>query len=81
MSPTEKFSKIPSWVWSAVWQAVLLIFALGVASERYAPKEYVDDKIKEHAVATEGRHVDDMREIKEALKRIEERQYEQAKRR
>jgi hypothetical protein len=44
-----------------------------------APREWVQDRIKDHEVRTEQARKDDMREIKEILKRIEERQYELAK--
>ncbi len=76
---TDTMKRVPSWVWSAVWQAVLLIFALGVASERYAPKEFVTEQIKAHAEATEAQHKEDIKEIKAILERMEARQYEQAK--
>lgn len=78
---TDSIKKIPNWVWSALWQAILLVFALGVASERYAPKAWVEEKIGIHASQSEAKYNEDMRDIKDALKRIEERQYEQAKKR
>jgi len=39
----------------------------------------VQEKIQEHATKSEQTYREDMREIKDALKRIEDRQYEAAK--
>lgn len=76
----EFVKKPPPWVWSAVWYLISLAFAAGIAYETFAPKSWVTQKIQEHEVRTESQRREDMKEIKEGLKRIEERQYEQARR-
>jgi hypothetical protein len=75
---TEAARKLPGWVWSAMWYVISLVFAAGIAYETFAPKPWVEAKIKEHEVRTEEARKEDMRDIKESLKRIEERQYQAA---
>jgi hypothetical protein len=72
----DQLKKLP---WGLIIQVLSIIFAAGVAYATFAPKEWVQDRIKDHEVRTEQARKDDMREIKEILKRIEDRQYELAR--
>ena len=75
----ESLKKIPPWAAQILIWIVVLIFSAGAAYETFAPKTWVQDRITEHEVRTEEARKEDMKDIKEALKRIEERQYEAAK--
>jgi len=72
---TDALKKMP---WQLIIQVAVWVFLAGMAYATFAPKPWVEEKIKEHEVRTEEVRKQDMRDIKDALNRIEERQYQQA---
>ena len=84
---TDTIKKLPPWLLDAVKYIVFLAFAAGGAYATFAPKEWVTEKIdgavKVHEERTESQRKEDMRDIKDALRRIEERvdkQYDRQRR-
>lgn len=74
----ESLKKIQPWMVQILIWVVTLIFLAGGAYREFAPREWVQEKIQDHATKSEQSYREDMREIKDALKRIEDRQYEAA---
>ncbi len=68
------FQRVPSWFWGLLIQAVILIYALGKASEAYASKAYVDEHIKEAQALSRS----DVQELKALIIKLDDRLYQEA---